>query len=85
MLTRFTTTPFLCEQASGTPSRHLDRVPACGRQSTRLTRVWSLLVEAWCRHRSRQLLSGLDAHMLKDIGVTFAEAEHEANKWFWMR
>lgn len=38
---------------------------------------------AWQRQRSRHRLARLDAHALKDIGVTFAEAEAEANKPFW--
>ena len=37
----------------------------------------------WRRYRSRQSIAGLDASMLKDIGVSFAEAEAEANKPFW--
>jgi uncharacterized protein YjiS (DUF1127 family) len=45
--------------------------------------VW--LDEAVRRHRSRQSISGLNAWMLKDIGVSFAEAEFEANKPFWRR
>ena len=40
---------------------------------------------AWRRHRSRRCLAGLDAHLLKDIGVGFAEAEAEANKPFWQQ
>jgi len=35
------------------------------------------------RHRSRRRIAALDAHALKDIGVSFAEAEAEANKPFW--
>ena len=38
---------------------------------------------AWRRRRSRNLLSQLDDYMLKDIGVTRAEAHLEANKPFW--
>jgi uncharacterized protein YjiS (DUF1127 family) len=38
---------------------------------------------AWRRQRSRHRLAGLNDHMLKDIGVSFAEAEAEANKPFW--
>jgi uncharacterized protein YjiS (DUF1127 family) len=37
----------------------------------------------WRRHRSRQRIARLDAETLKDIGVSFAEAEAEANKPFW--
>jgi uncharacterized protein YjiS (DUF1127 family) len=85
MLTSFTT-PFLADPAPpGVPSRPVGRVPFSGRQPLRRMRLWSLVVEAWRRHRTRQLLAGFDAHMLKDIGVTFAQAEHEVNKPFWVR
>lgn len=39
--------------------------------------------EALRRRRSRQAITDLDARMLKDIGVSYAEAEFEANKPFW--
>jgi len=35
------------------------------------------------RQRSRRRIGALDAHALKDIGISFAEAEAEANKPFW--
>jgi uncharacterized protein YjiS (DUF1127 family) len=38
---------------------------------------------AWRRHRTRRWLAELDGHALKDIGVSYAEAEAEANKPFW--
>lgn len=41
------------------------------------------IASAWRRHRSRSRIATLDAHLLKDIGVTYAEAENEANKPFW--
>lgn len=44
---------------------------------------WARIRAAWRRYRSRQHISGLDSYMLKDIGVTYAEAEAEANKPFW--
>jgi uncharacterized protein YjiS (DUF1127 family) len=44
---------------------------------------WAAIRAAWRRHRSRRRLVALDPHLLKDIGVTFAEAEAEANKPFW--
>jgi uncharacterized protein YjiS (DUF1127 family) len=44
---------------------------------------WENIRAAWRRYRSRQRIAELDGHILKDIGVTFAEAEHEANKPFW--
>jgi uncharacterized protein YjiS (DUF1127 family) len=40
---------------------------------------------AWRRQRARRCLAGLDAHALKDIGVSYADAEVEANKPFWVR
>jgi uncharacterized protein YjiS (DUF1127 family) len=39
--------------------------------------------EAYRLSRSRRYLAGLDGHMLKDIGLSYAEAEHELNKPFW--
>ena len=47
------------------------------------TPSWSRMRAAWRRHRSRRQITQLDAHMLKDIGVSFSEAEAEANKPFW--
>jgi uncharacterized protein YjiS (DUF1127 family) len=45
---------------------------------------WAMLRSAWRRHRTRGCLADLDAHLLKDIGVSYAEAEAEANKPFWV-
>jgi uncharacterized protein YjiS (DUF1127 family) len=45
--------------------------------------LWSALRAAWVRHRSRQRIAQLDGEMLKDIGVSYSEAEMEANKPFW--
>jgi uncharacterized protein YjiS (DUF1127 family) len=47
-------------------------------------RGWGLLREWWRRRRSRIFLCQLDDFLLKDIGVTRAEAEHEVNKPFWL-
>lgn len=46
-------------------------------------RVGTWMQAAYRRYRSRQLLAQLDGHLLKDIGVSYAEAESEANKPFW--
>lgn len=45
--------------------------------------VWQGIETMWQRHRTRQRIARLDGDMLKDIGVSFAEAEAEANKPFW--
>lgn len=45
--------------------------------------TWARAHKAWRRYRSRQRIAELDNHMLKDIGVSFAEAEAEANKPLW--
>jgi uncharacterized protein YjiS (DUF1127 family) len=45
--------------------------------------IWQRAGVLWQRHRSRQRIGELDAYMLKDIGVSFSEAEAEANKPFW--
>lgn len=44
---------------------------------------WAAVRAAWRRYRSRQRIADLDGYLLKDIGVSFAEAEAEANKPFW--
>ena len=45
---------------------------------------WLALLRTWYqRRRSRILLSQLDGRSLRDIGLTYYEAEHEANKPFW--
>jgi uncharacterized protein YjiS (DUF1127 family) len=45
--------------------------------------LWAKIREAYKRHRTRTMLAQLDSHLLKDIGISYAEAEHEANKPFW--
>lgn len=44
---------------------------------------WPELRRAWRRYRSRQRIAELNGHLLKDMGVSYAEAEAEANKPFW--
>ncbi|MCB1341335.1 MAG: DUF1127 domain-containing protein [Pseudooceanicola sp.] len=36
------------------------------------------------RQRSRRALAGLDDHMLKDVGLTHAQARKEAKRPFWL-
>jgi uncharacterized protein YjiS (DUF1127 family) len=57
----------------------------CGRQDRESHRSSPLaLLREWRRRRrSRVSLCRLNSHMLKDVGLTYAEAEHEANKPFW--
>ncbi len=62
-----------------TPHRTPRRRPAASQT------LFVSLQQAWRRHRSRQRIAMLDAHALKDIGVTYSEAEAEANKPFWVR
>jgi uncharacterized protein YjiS (DUF1127 family) len=45
--------------------------------------VWRRVEDMWQRHRTRQRIAQLDGSMLKDIGVSYADAEAEANKPFW--
>ena len=52
-------------------------------QSSPLGTLWTDMRAAWHRYRSRQRIAMLDSHQLKDMGVSYAEAEAEANKPFW--
>ena len=43
------------------------------------------MVKRWMtRDRQRRALGDLDAHLLRDIGLTADRAQHEGDKWFWM-
>ena len=59
------------------------------RQTPQREAAWSAVAgalrAAWRRQRSRRAIAGLDTLLLKDIGVSYAEAEAEANKRFWVR
>ena len=61
--------------------------PQFGGSSPRTRRqrgsAWAAVKASWLRHRTRRYLAALDAQILKDIGITYAEAEAEANKPFW--
>lgn len=46
-------------------------------------RLWRVLCRAWQRHRSRRELLRLSDCMLKDIGISRADAQWEASKPFW--
>ena len=58
------------------PPRVLPRVP-------RRASMWGFLREAWRRHASRTRLAQLNDHLLKDIGLSRADAWREAAKPFW--
>lgn len=48
--------------------------------------VWTVadrIMAANERWRQRQALMSLDEHLLKDIGLSRSDAEHEAEKPFW--
>jgi uncharacterized protein YjiS (DUF1127 family) len=46
-------------------------------------RLLSGVRTAWRRYLTRRRITRLDPHLLKDIGVSYADAEAEANKPFW--
>ena len=62
--------------------------PQFGGSSPRTRRqrgsAWAAVKESWLRYRTRRCLAALDAQILKDIGISYAEAEAEANKPFWI-
>jgi uncharacterized protein YjiS (DUF1127 family) len=62
---------------------HRIRMPQPYALMLRTPSAWAGLRETWRRYRSRQRIAQLDSHMLKDIGISFAEAEAEANKPLW--
>lgn len=48
-----------------------------------LYQVFERLVHAWGRQRQRQALAQLDERLLRDIGVSRAQARAESEKPFW--
>ena len=45
---------------------------------------FAVCVTSWAtRHRTRQALRQLEPWQLRDVGLTPAEAEHEASRVFW--
>lgn len=74
---------FVADHDGSFVPRQVPASPASRPKLPWTARVGSWVQAAYRRHRSRQLLAQLDGHMLKDIGVSFTEAETEANKPFW--
>jgi uncharacterized protein YjiS (DUF1127 family) len=65
--------------------RHTDLIP-----SSRTLPIWQALNAAvgqlavWFeRHRQRRELLALSEHMLKDLGISRADAHDESSKRFW--
>jgi len=61
------------------------RFPGAHGPSSLLRRLAVWLRECRQRGRERAHLQMLSDHMLRDIGVTAAEAGAEASKWPWMK
>jgi uncharacterized protein YjiS (DUF1127 family) len=53
------------------------------RRQPTLHTTLALVRTVWWRWRSRAYLTALNDRMLRDIGVTRAEAEHERDKPLW--
>lgn len=86
MTTRSLTHSFLLDSPVPASRPGRTRTASVPRQRPpRLVLAWAWLRDAYRRHRSRAALSQLDAYLLKDVGLSFAEAENEANKRFWQR
>lgn len=74
-----------CAQATAGPCRRA--IPRAGAE-TRLRRAafahaLHTVLRWFARSRQRRDLAELDAHLLKDIGLTPGEAAREARKPFW--
>ncbi len=64
---------------------HLPSVKAQPRlRPTAFEHLWRTIALLIARRRQRHDLAELDEHLLKDIGVTPAEAAREAAKPFWI-
>ncbi|WP_247894517.1 DUF1127 domain-containing protein [Azospirillum sp. B510] len=74
-------------RSSGIPTAAQGAVPAANRVA-RVTRrpVWHLLDVLFSvleRRKQRNALMGLDDHLLKDIGLSRSQVDHEVSKPFW--
>ncbi len=79
MITTLTSKCTLAAAAGGSAPR---RMASAGPIVTPLFELFSTWFE---RARQRRHLHALDDRMLKDIGVTRADVEFEAQKHFWIR
>jgi uncharacterized protein YjiS (DUF1127 family) len=50
-----------------------------------VVRALDILLDWQERARERHTMRGLDDHLLKDMGLSRADADHEAAKPFWRR
>ncbi|MEL7124847.1 MAG: DUF1127 domain-containing protein [Pseudomonadota bacterium] len=68
------------------PASHLAYLTAQNRMpvaSVMAVRV-AVLLSKWAMHRRTRLaLKDLPDHLLRDVGLTRAEADHEARRVFW--
>jgi uncharacterized protein YjiS (DUF1127 family) len=53
------------------------------RQISLTRRLRDTLAEVFARRRDRRMLAHLDAHLLRDIGLSEDDAQTEAAKPFW--
>jgi len=77
-----TTVTSKCTLAGGAGGAAPDRL---GLAAPIIVSVLDLLSTWFERARQRRHLHALDDRMLKDIGLTRADVEFEAQKHFWMR
>jgi uncharacterized protein YjiS (DUF1127 family) len=65
------------EYLAGFPTRSTDSWRDIAHAALRLIATWR------ARSRQRQALASLDDRLLRDIGITRGQAEHECSKPFW--
>lgn len=66
------------------PPRAYSRwTPAAGRPIHPAAMTWRLICGWIDRARKREVLAGLNDHLLRDIGITRLDAARESRKWFW--
>ena len=59
------------------------RSPALPYPGAALTWAWDMVLRWQDRARERHYLAMLDDHMLRDMGISRADAEQESAKSFW--